>query len=165
MRSMRKTYTWDEANKQIASLNAKKYRGKSDWRLPTVEELISIVDYTHYNPATTVPDTVASGYWSSTTYASSTSNAWYVGFYYGYVGTNGKTGYNYVRAVRGRGTKLEWSKTIRMVVVDCCACPYCNIHCQLCEHGNFRFDKDEMVQIETQEMFIPERCGLLDYEP
>ena len=62
--------------------------GYSDWRLPNRNELQSIVDYSRYNPAidtTYFPGTVASYYWSSTTYAYSTSIAWNVYFGYGYV--------------------------------------------------------------------------------
>lgn len=52
-----------------------------------------------------------------------------------------------------------------MIIEGCCACPYCNIPDRLCEHGDFRFDDEEILQIEEQEIFIPERCGLFDYEP
>ncbi|MEO5333589.1 MAG: DUF1566 domain-containing protein [Magnetococcus sp. YQC-5] len=40
-------------------------------------------------------------YWSSTTYASSTSYAWFVNLYNGYVDINAKTNTNYVWPVRG----------------------------------------------------------------
>ena len=87
----------------IRTLNAANYGGFSDWRLPTVKELQSIVDYSM--PYTTINityflNTVASGYWASTTFANLTNNAWYVNFNNGYVYYNFKTYYNYVRAVR-----------------------------------------------------------------
>ena len=47
------------------------------------------------------PDTVASYYWSSTTYASYTNYAWIVDFYDGSVNYDIKTYGYYVRAVRG----------------------------------------------------------------
>ncbi|NQU64333.1 MAG: DUF1566 domain-containing protein [SAR324 cluster bacterium] len=43
----------------------------------------------------------SSYYWASTTYASGTSNAWYVYFGSGYVDYDNKTSYGYVRCVRG----------------------------------------------------------------
>jgi hypothetical protein len=64
-------YTWDEAN---AYCDALELGGHSDWRLPSREELRSIVDYSifYFDPAINVsyfPNTVSSGYWSSTTHA------------------------------------------------------------------------------------------------
>ena len=78
---------------------------KKAWRLPTLEELISLVDYSRYNPA--LPEghlfknVNASGYWSSTTFADNPSSAWFVYFYDGYVGYYGKFYNYYVRCVRG----------------------------------------------------------------
>jgi hypothetical protein len=115
------TYTWyDPSDSQdpgtqsdhdtkdfLDALNGARFGGYSDWRLPTVKELRSLVDYTRYNPAintTYFPDTVvSSGYWSSTTDANGPAAAWVVDFSYGYYhydsGSKGN-GY-YVRAVRG----------------------------------------------------------------
>ncbi len=64
---------------------------QTDWRLPNVKELQSLIDFQYYNPA--LPDTagtaqwsdggafssvVSSYYWSSTTYVDSTDYAWVV---------------------------------------------------------------------------------------
>ncbi len=75
-----------------------------NWRLPTRNELQSIVDYSISSPAIdsvflgTIPD----HYWSSTTNALDTNQAWTVHFLYGHVNYGYiKTGSNYVRAVRG----------------------------------------------------------------
>jgi hypothetical protein len=89
----------------INALNTANYGGYSDWRMPTVKELQSIVDYSSAYPGPTInttyfPNTVASYYWSSTPLASSTSYAWYVDFYYGNVNYYVKSDFNYVRAVR-----------------------------------------------------------------
>ena len=59
--------TWDQALEYCKGLSL---GGHSDWRLPTVKELQSIVDYAKHNPAIDTmffPDTKASVYWSSTT--------------------------------------------------------------------------------------------------
>ena len=68
-----------------------------DWRLPSLNELESLVNAAGH-PFTGVQ---TSSYWSSTTYASSTSGAWYVNLYDGYVYYNDKTNNNYVWPVRG----------------------------------------------------------------
>jgi len=94
------TYTWAQAMAYCENLTL---GGQSDWRLPTRNELQSIVDYNNYNPSISIsffPDTVASVYWSSTPLAYNTSSAWIVNFNYGYVYFDDKTYYNDVRAVR-----------------------------------------------------------------
>jgi len=97
------TYTWEQALTYCENLTLPA-GGYSDWRLPNKNELQSIVDYSRYNPAidpTFFPGTVASDYWSSTTYVNVTSSAFSV-----HVGTAGVHGRSksasiYVRAVRG----------------------------------------------------------------
>jgi hypothetical protein len=75
------------------------------WRLPTVNELKSLVDTTKASgptiDTTAFPSTVASDYWSSTTYAPDTTNAWNVDFNVGNVLLNNKTSNGYVRCVSG----------------------------------------------------------------
>jgi Protein of unknown function (DUF1566) len=87
--------------------------GFSDWRLPYITELQTIVDFSRYNPAidtTFFPGTVSSLYWSSTTYAYYSGYAWYVYFSSGYVSYDGIKAYVYpvraVRAVRGGQSRL-----------------------------------------------------------
>ena len=96
------TRTWADA---IVYAYQKTVGGRKGWRLPTVEELASLVDTTQMNPA--LPSghpfiNVQSGiYWSSTTGVGSTSDAWYVDFYDGFVNGNAKGYYHYVWCVRG----------------------------------------------------------------
>ena len=76
----------------------------SGWRLPTVKEMVSIVDYGNYSPAIDsgfFPDTQAGWYWSSDVYAPNSGDAWYVNFNVGYVNYDGKSNGYYVRLVRG----------------------------------------------------------------
>lgn len=87
----------------IAGLNTENFGGYSDWRLPTREELRSIVDYGKVNPAIDTayfPNTISFYYWSSTTYAYSTADAWFITFYFGLEFNDLKSSSYYVRAVR-----------------------------------------------------------------
>ena len=75
--------------------------GHKDWRLPTIKELISIIDYERRNPTIDpVFECKSSWYWSGTGYAGDSGGAWYVYFGGGGVGW-GSRGYDgYVRPVR-----------------------------------------------------------------
>ena len=93
----------------INALNTENFGGYSDWRLPTIDELAYIVNYGVYGPSIDTnyfPNTVSSDYWSSTTFAGNTGNAWNISFSNGYDYLYNKSGAYYVRAVRGGQSRL-----------------------------------------------------------
>src|SRR3990170_4797809 len=98
------TRTWADA---VAYAYTKEVGGRKGWRLPTVEELASLVD-TSVSGNPKLPSghpftNVQSGYdWSSTTFVYSTSYAWNVYFGSGTVGYDVDKSYNNdVWCVRG----------------------------------------------------------------
>ena len=99
-----RTYDWDKAVLDyINSLNDRNFGGFSDWRLPSVEELSSLVNAgPNRNAILTVyfENNMPDRYWTSTPYAYGSGRAWHVNFEFGTV-TNGTESYRYyVRAVR-----------------------------------------------------------------
>jgi hypothetical protein len=97
--------TWKAAISYCEDLSLS---GHDDWRLPNINELQSLLDYTRFCPAIDTgafPDTpMSSTYWSSTTNAcdySQTFFARFVSFENGYVVPDYKLNDYYVRAVRG----------------------------------------------------------------
>jgi len=112
------TYTWDGAFAYVDLLNSGGgFGGHTDWRLPNVKELQSIVNYEVPYPGPAVspafdtdctPGCSASNCsctaidsWSSTTYAESPAGAWLVYFFNGDVSFSAKRTLMAVRAVRG----------------------------------------------------------------
>ena len=94
--------TWQDAKSYCRELSL---GGYSDWRLPNIKELQSIVDISRYNPAIKKGFkyvTTSDYYWSSSVYVLDTKYAWIVYFENGYAFNDSKTNKNYVRCVRGR---------------------------------------------------------------
>ena len=95
------TKAWSEA---ITACNDLNYASYTDWRLPIVRELQSLIDFSQYNPelpsGNPFPNVQSGLYWSSTTYVYLTELAWYVYVKHGYVGSNVKS-YYYVWPVLG----------------------------------------------------------------
>jgi hypothetical protein len=61
--------TWNEAFDVLAELNAERLGGKASWRLPTINELESLVDASRHTPALPLDhpfECVQEAYWSST---------------------------------------------------------------------------------------------------
>ncbi len=82
---------------------------KGEWRLPSLRELQSLINYAHANPA--VSNAVGNGkhdtegdpflnihiwnYWPSTTFPADSKNAWFVNFYDGTIGVDSNRSLNY----------------------------------------------------------------------
>lgn len=84
----------------IQALNKANYCGYSDWRMPTVDELVSLLDYSnlHHTINSVFVYTQSHPYSSSTSYGA--SRMWTVNFRGGLQVPYGKKGGDYVRAVR-----------------------------------------------------------------
>jgi hypothetical protein len=124
------SYLWEGAFKKVDDLNADNFAGHSDWRLPNIRELDSLVVYhlptysvnlvtvdpafgtlcsdpqvnCHEGQVQPCSCTKNAQYWSSTTSeqtAASAASAWVVDFTNGTRTTIAKSSYKYVRAVRG----------------------------------------------------------------
>jgi hypothetical protein len=110
-----KSMTWDEAqvwaNKfhKKSWFNFKKeevWCGFNDWRLPTIDELKTLLTETKqtglYICEDVFNDIKTENYWlwSSSSMANGSNYAWFVDFDEGYDGSNVKTGSGYVRLVR-----------------------------------------------------------------
>jgi hypothetical protein len=94
------TMTWRAAIDHCEGLTLDSH---TDWRLPNLRELTSIVDDTNSVPSidtTAFEHTASNYYWSSTTYAGHTSDAWNVLFGSGGQYYYGKSSSLYVRCVR-----------------------------------------------------------------
>jgi len=91
--------TWNDAIEFCANL-------PGGWRLPTIKELFTLVDFNKREPATILPEITPEAYWSSTPLIGGIGkeqvpNAWYIYFNCGSVlFSNIASVYN-VRPVRG----------------------------------------------------------------
>jgi len=96
-----------DTEKYAAAVNAAGLCGFTDWRVPRVGELYSIMDQSIASPNPMVdtgyfPNTgTISGFWSASPSAGNANNAWVVAFNGGTDGVNNKGIINFVRLVRG----------------------------------------------------------------
>jgi len=96
------TYIQTGAASYCATLNL----NGATWRLPTIKELVTIVDVTVASPGPTIdsaafPGTVPGPFWSSTPYAGASSGVvWAVYFYGGNAYSDDVSNADYVRCVR-----------------------------------------------------------------
>jgi hypothetical protein len=96
------TYTWAAAKTYCAGVSAS--LGDTGWRLPTIKELMTILDVSQATAPmidpNSFPGTPSATFWSSSPVGGSPSNAWGVDFKNGYAGSRAvSTTYN-VRCVR-----------------------------------------------------------------
>jgi Protein of unknown function (DUF1566) len=94
------TMNWKAAQEACAKLSL---GGHSDWRLPTIRELLTLVDYERHNPSIDIEafKCESSYYWTSTPLHSSPGvYAWVVDFHYGFASWSNQDNDLYVRAVR-----------------------------------------------------------------
>jgi hypothetical protein len=91
---------FDDANQYCGDLVL---GGYSDWRLPRIDELETILDYSRYHPAIDPLFSCHSDvYWSGSTDVSYLYRSWHADFGIGYVGPSGAPDYVFfVRCVRG----------------------------------------------------------------
>lgn len=95
------TYSFDLAN----TVGTVAFAGYSDWRVPTEEELLSLVDYTVDNPGPTInpdmfPATSNNYFWSSSPSSENSVSAWPVNFLNDVAFYNSRISYYSLRLVR-----------------------------------------------------------------
>jgi len=100
--------SWERS---IAYCEDLRYGGYSDWRLPNIYELSSVLDnikIKHPFLINSFRTDGPSNFWSSNKHQENSSNIWYLSSY-GYIGyTMSKDGLNYLRCVRGKS--LDYGK-------------------------------------------------------
>ncbi len=87
----------------IDAVNTQGLCGANDWRLPSRQELHSIVNQGRGGPSVDItyfPNTASKGYWTSTPVAAQIFNAWYVNFEYGWDYWANKSSQQHARLVR-----------------------------------------------------------------
>ena len=94
---------WQQAFAWAADSNANVDHGHSDWRLPNIKELGSIVDFGSAKPAinqSIFPNTASGPYWSSTPSRANVLQTIFIGFQAGDYGPSDRISNLYIRLVR-----------------------------------------------------------------
>ncbi len=100
---------WDDAVDFVAGINDSAYLGFTDWRIPNVKELFSLLNMEYYGPplardhpfvnlhdyAGTQP------YWTSTVCRNNPTHMWTIMMYYGHTMFHNRGHLAYVWPVRG----------------------------------------------------------------
>ncbi len=98
------SYNWKDALEQAQTVNGSGFAGYTDWRVPNIKELASIVEEQCYAPAINLavfPNTDQyAWFWSASPYAYNGDLAWSVFFRNGYVSYYPKSNGYQVRLVR-----------------------------------------------------------------
>jgi len=95
--------TYQKAKKYVRKLNREKFAGFNDWRLPTIEELASLLESEKRTNDLYIDPIFHKSQrwcWSSDTVKGSSGLAWVVYFYCGYVDYYNLNSSGYVRVVR-----------------------------------------------------------------
>jgi hypothetical protein len=91
---------WEDGKQYCANLTLS---GANNWRLPSYNELLSIVNYSRHEPSIVKPfrNTNKTGYyWTSTDVITNAAYAWYVSAQFGLTYTYSKDEVCYIRCVR-----------------------------------------------------------------
>jgi len=91
-------FTFDEAQTRAQEVAQ---RTGLPWRVPTVDELASLVDRSRHGSASAFPDMPSKWFWSSSPFVGDASSAWVVDFYFGDVVNYYRSSASAVRLVRG----------------------------------------------------------------
>ncbi len=115
-RQVNSWYNWTDAKRQLARINAASEDIK--WRIPTIDELTTLIERTCQDPATNetiFPDFPAWTFWTNTPFSLNNDYRWIIDFYQGKASTVlEKSATHNLRLVSGTPPKL----TIQDPVID-----------------------------------------------
>lgn len=106
------TKTWQDALDYVACLNGNNYLGKTDWRLPNINEIISLFNYGNLDTVSWLSshgfyNVKTDFYLSSSTHTSYLNNSLYIYTGVGYVSARLKTSSFSIMPVRGGNPSID----------------------------------------------------------